>query len=207
MRPTRAAPAAAARANTSGGELNTGWIFTPACTSISSPRSVTDSRRSPCPHHLASVVMAASRAAKVVPASPEPEALFAGPAGPVGPAADAAGAIDDASGANGNAAADLHRSTTAPRLQPLESAPRTGLVSGHSPTTTPMAATPDLLGNLRLLGRYRSGDRANREKREKKYAALLTAVTGSSKRAKLMSAQGVLFAFTFMMSTFETSNR
>jgi len=115
--------------------------------------------------------MAASRAAKVVPASPEPtEAL-------------------GTSGANGNAATDL------------ESATRTELVSGHSPTTTPMAAAPDFLGS------YRSGDRPNREKREKKYAALLTAVTGSSERAKLVSVQGVLFAFTFMMSTFETSNR
>ena len=41
------------------------------------------------------------------------------------------------------------------------------------------------------------------------YAALLSKVStsSSSKRAKLMSVQGVLFVFTFMMSTFETSNR
>ena len=41
-----------------------------------------------------------------------------------------------------------------------------------------------------------------------KYKALLSKVAKkSSARAKLMSVQGVLFAFTFMMSTFETSNR
>ena len=40
-----------------------------------------------------------------------------------------------------------------------------------------------------------------------KYEALLSKVTKRSKRAKLMSVQGVLFGFTFMMSTFETSNR
>ena len=41
------------------------------------------------------------------------------------------------------------------------------------------------------------------------YAALLSKVSTNSrsKRAKLMSVQGVLFGFTFMMSTFETSNR
>ena len=43
--------------------------------------------------------------------------------------------------------------------------------------------------------------------RAKEYEALLSKVTKSSKRAKLMSVQGVLFGFTFMMSTFETSNR
>jgi len=145
--------------------------------------------------------MAASRAAKVVPASPEPtEALSAGPADSAGPAGPAgavgpAGTVGplftiDTSGANGNAATNL------------ESVTRTGLVSGHSPATTPMAAAPDVLSS------YRSGDRASRERREKKYAALLTAVTRrSSQRAKLMSVQGVVFAFTFMMSTFETSNR
>ena len=41
-----------------------------------------------------------------------------------------------------------------------------------------------------------------------KYKALLSKVTKrSSKQAMLMSVQGVVFAFTFMMSTFETSNR
>ena len=41
-----------------------------------------------------------------------------------------------------------------------------------------------------------------------KYKALLSKVTKrSSKKAMLMSVQGVVFAFTFMMSTFETSNR
>jgi hypothetical protein len=40
------------------------------------------------------------------------------------------------------------------------------------------------------------------------YEALLSKMTSkSSKQAKLMSVQGVLFAFTFMMSTFETANR
>ena len=40
------------------------------------------------------------------------------------------------------------------------------------------------------------------------YAALLSKVsTNSSKQAKLISVQGVLFSFTFMMSTFETGNR
>eukprot|EP00620_Florenciella_sp_RCC1587_P002090 CAMPEP_0182591498 /NCGR_PEP_ID=MMETSP1324-20130603/73947_1 /TAXON_ID=236786 /ORGANISM="Florenciella sp., Strain RCC1587" /LENGTH=244 /DNA_ID=CAMNT_0024808805 /DNA_START=37 /DNA_END=767 /DNA_ORIENTATION=+ len=40
------------------------------------------------------------------------------------------------------------------------------------------------------------------------YAALLSKVsTNSSKRAKLISVQGVLFSFTFIMSTFETGNR
>ena len=44
--------------------------------------------------------------------------------------------------------------------------------------------------------------------RAEEYEALLSEkVTKSSKRAKLMSVQGVLFGFTFMMSTFETSNR
>ena len=47
--------------------------------------------------------------------------------------------------------------------------------------------------------------------REKKYAALLLApvsrVSRGSKWARLMSVQGVLFAITFMMSTFETDNR
>ena len=43
--------------------------------------------------------------------------------------------------------------------------------------------------------------------RAEEYEALLSNVTKSSKRAKLMSVQGVLFGFTFMMSTFETSNR
>ena len=43
--------------------------------------------------------------------------------------------------------------------------------------------------------------------RAKEYEALLSKVTRSSKRANLMSVQGVLFGFTFMMSTFETSNR
>ena len=43
--------------------------------------------------------------------------------------------------------------------------------------------------------------------KEYMYEALLSKVTKSSKRAKLMSVQGVLFGFTFMMSTFETSNR
>ena len=43
--------------------------------------------------------------------------------------------------------------------------------------------------------------------RAKEYEALLSKVTKSSARAKLMSVQGVLFGFTFMMSTFETSNR
>ena len=43
--------------------------------------------------------------------------------------------------------------------------------------------------------------------RAKEYEAMLSKVTKSSKRAKLMSVQGVLFGFTFMMSTFETSNR
>ena len=44
-------------------------------------------------------------------------------------------------------------------------------------------------------------------KRAKEYEVLLSKVTKSSKRASLMSVQGVLFGFTFMMSTFETSNR
>jgi hypothetical protein len=41
-----------------------------------------------------------------------------------------------------------------------------------------------------------------------KYKALLSKATRkSSKRAMLMSVRGVVFGFTFMMSTFETSNR
>ena len=41
-----------------------------------------------------------------------------------------------------------------------------------------------------------------------KYKALLSKVTKrSSKKAMLMSVRGVVFGFTFMMSTFETSNR
>ena len=41
-----------------------------------------------------------------------------------------------------------------------------------------------------------------------KYKALLSEATRkSSKRAMLMSVRGVVFGFTFMMSTFETSNR
>ena len=47
--------------------------------------------------------------------------------------------------------------------------------------------------------------------REKKYAALLLApvsrVSRGSKRGRLLSVQSVLFAITFMMSTFETGNR
>ena len=38
------------------------------------------------------------------------------------------------------------------------------------------------------------------------YEALLKTI-GSSKQAKLLSVQSVLFAFTFMMSTFETASR
>ena len=44
-------------------------------------------------------------------------------------------------------------------------------------------------------------------KAAEEYKALLSEVMNSSKRAKLISVQGVLFGFTFMMSTFETSNR
>ena len=45
-------------------------------------------------------------------------------------------------------------------------------------------------------------------RRAEEYEALLSNLTkASSKRARLVSVQGVLFGFTFMMSTFETSNR
>ena len=68
-------------------------------------------------------------------------------------------------------------------------------------------------GNGRLPSLLRSGSTASDllsrkyRQRAEEYEALLSKVTKSSKRAKLMSVQGVLFGFTFMMSTFETSNR
>ena len=63
----------------------------------------------------------------------------------------------------------------------------------------PLPTSPSKSATSWVSGRYT----ANKEK----YAALLTTVTKSWKRANLLSIQGVLIGFTIVMSTFETSNR
>jgi hypothetical protein len=118
-------------------------------------------------------------------------------------AANESAAVGGADGADG-AAADEARKGVCATKETAAALRGDGAADEDRVSSRP----PSTLSSAFSRG-YSSGAPSSRRYGQmvEKYEALLSKVTKRSKRAKLMSVQGVLFGFTFMMSTFETSNR